>query len=173
MELGYAISSEEHQPNKLVEMARRAEETGFTFALISDHFHPWVDAQGHSPFVWSVIGGIAQVTDTLRLGTGVTCPTVRIHPAILAQAAATCAAMMPGRFFFGVGTGENLNEHILGDHWPPVDTRRDMLDEAVEIIRLLWQGGTHSFEGAYYTVENARLYTLPDEPPPIMVAAAG
>jgi G6PDH family F420-dependent oxidoreductase len=115
-EIGNALSSEEHTPGDLVKNARRAEEAGFTFALISDHFHPWIDHQGHSPFVWGVIGGISQATQKLRLGTGVTCPTVRIHPAILAQAAATAAAMMPGRFFFGVGSGENLNEHILGDH---------------------------------------------------------
>jgi G6PDH family F420-dependent oxidoreductase len=173
MEIGYALSSEEHRPNALVDYARRAEDAGFTFALISDHFHPWVDAQGHSPFVWSVIGGIARATQRLRLGTGVTCPTVRLHPAIVAQAAATAADMLPGRFFLGVGTGENLNEHILGDHWPPIDVRREMLDEAVELIRLLWQGGTRSFDGAFYTVENARIYTLPDELPPIYVAAAG
>ena len=172
-QIGYALSSEEHLPNDLVRNARRAEESGFTFALISDHFHPWVDRQGHSPFVWNVIGGIAQATETLQLGTGVTCPTIRIHPAIIAQAAATSAAMMPGRFFLGVGTGENLNEHILGDHWPPSDVRREMLEEAVELIRLLWEGGTQSYTGAYYTVENARIYTLPDPLPPIMVAASG
>jgi len=170
--LGYALSSEEHPPSALVENARRAEEVGFTFALISDHFHPWVDAQGHSPFVWSVIGGIAQATETLRLGTGVTCPTMRTHPAIIAQAAATSAAMMPGRFFLGVGTGENLNEHILGDHWPAPDERLEMLEEAIEVIRLLWEGGYQTHRGQHYTVEKARLYTLPDEPPPIAVAAA-
>ena len=172
-EIGYALSSEEHAPNDLVKNARRAEEAGFTFALISDHFHPWVDSQGHSPFVWSVIGAIAHATERLRLGTGVTCPLIRIHPAIIAQAAATAAAMMPGRFFLGVGTGENLNEHILGDRWPPHDVRGEMLKEAIEVIRLLWQGGQQSYHGAYYTVENARIYTLPDQPPPIMVAAAG
>jgi coenzyme F420-dependent glucose-6-phosphate dehydrogenase len=172
-EIGYALSSEEHAPNDLVKNARRAEEVGFTFALISDHFHPWVDKQGHSPFVWSVIGAIAHATERLRLGTGVTCPLIRIHPAIIAQAAATAAAMMPGRFFLGLGTGENLNEHILGDRWPPHEVRREMFEEAVEIIRLLWQGGQQSYHGAYYTVENARLYTLPDQPPPIMVAASG
>ncbi|HVL81408.1 MAG TPA: TIGR03557 family F420-dependent LLM class oxidoreductase [Actinomycetota bacterium] len=171
--IGYALSSEEHAPNDLVRYAAAAEEAGFGYALISDHFHPWVDKQGHSPFVWSVIGGIAQATDRLRLGTGVTCPMIRIHPAICAQAAATAAAMMPGRFFFGVGTGENLNEHILGDRWPPIDVRLEMLEEAVEVIRLLWQGGTQSHRGRYYTVENARIYTLPDELPPIVVAASG
>jgi G6PDH family F420-dependent oxidoreductase len=172
-EFGYALSSEEHTPNDLVRYARRAEETGFTFALISDHFHPWVDSQGHSPFVWSVIGAIAHATERLHLGTGVTCPTIRIHPAIIAQAAATAAAMMPGRFFLGVGSGENLNEHILGDRWPPYALRGEMLEEAVEVIRLLWKGGEQSHYGKHYTVENARLYTLPDELPPIMVAGGG
>ena len=172
-EIGYALSSEEHPPNDLVRYARRAEETGFTFALISDHYHPWVDRQGHSPFVWSVIGGISQSTERLRVGTGVTCPTIRIHPAVIAQAAATAAAMMPGRFFLGVGSGENLNEHILGDRWPPTDVRLEMLEEAVEVIRLLWQGGTKSHWGRYYMVENARVYTLPEEAPQIMVASSG
>src|SRR5215211_5894881 len=131
IELGYALSSEEHDPSSLVENARAAEEAGFTFALISDHFHPWIDRQGHSPFVWSVIGGIAEATDRLRVLTGVTCPTGRVHPAIVAHAAATCAQMMPGRFMLGVGTGENLNEHILGDRWPPASVRRERLEEAV------------------------------------------
>src|SRR5215211_4715073 len=116
VELGYALSSEEHTPNDLVRHAQRAEEVGFAFALISDHYHPWLEQQGESPFVWSVIGAIAHTTQRLCLGTGVTCPTMRIHPAIIAQAAATAAVMMPGRFFLGVGTGENLNEHILGEH---------------------------------------------------------
>jgi coenzyme F420-dependent glucose-6-phosphate dehydrogenase len=173
VQIGYAISSEEHRPNDIVRHARLAEEAGFTYALISDHFHPWVDAQGHSPFVWSVIGGIATATERLRLGTGVTCPTIRIHPAIIAQAAATSAAMMPGRFFLGVGTGEALNEHITGERWPETDVRQEMLEEAIEVMRLLWQGGTQSHHGMYYTVENARLYTLPEEPVPVIVAASG
>ena len=172
MELGYALSSEEHGPRELVEHARAAEETGFTFALISDHFHPWVDAQGQSPFVWSVIGGIAEATENLRLGTGVTCPTIRIHPAIIAHAAATSAAMMPGRFFLGLGAGENLNEHVVGEGWPAPDERLAMLAEAIEVIRLLWQGGYQTHRGEYFELEQARLYTLPDEPPPIAVAAA-
>jgi coenzyme F420-dependent glucose-6-phosphate dehydrogenase len=172
-EIGYALSSEEHAPNDLVRHARLAEEAGFTFALISDHYHPWIDKQGHSPFVWGVIGGIAHATQRLRLGTGVTCPMIRTHPAIIAQAAATAAAMMPGRFFLGVGTGENLNEHITGERWPPHDIRLAMLDEAVEIIRILWSGETESFWGEFYTVEDARIYTMPDEPPAIMVAASG
>jgi G6PDH family F420-dependent oxidoreductase len=172
MELGYALSSEEHGPNDLVRNATAAEDAGFTFALISDHYHPWVDAQGHSPFVWSVIGGIAQATERLRLGTGVTCPMIRIHPAIIAQAAATSAVMMEGRFFLGVGSGEELNEHILGDRWPAPPVRLEMLEEAIEVMRLLWQGGYQSHTGKHYTVEQARIYTLPDEPPPIAVAAA-
>jgi G6PDH family F420-dependent oxidoreductase len=170
--IGYALSSEEHLPNDLVHFAAEAEKAGFGYALISDHYHPWVDAQGQSPFVWSVIGGIAQATRRIRLGTGVTCPTMRIHPAVVAHAAATSAAMMPGRFFLGVGTGENLNEHILGDHWPAPDERLEMLEEAVEVIRLLWKGGYQTHRGKHYTVENARLYTLPDEPPEIYVAAS-
>jgi coenzyme F420-dependent glucose-6-phosphate dehydrogenase len=171
MELGYAFSSEEHRPLDLVENARRAEAAGFTFGLISDHFHPWVDRQGQSPFVWSVLGGIALATERLRLGTGVTCPTIRMHPAIVAHAAATAAAMLPGRFFLGVGTGENLNEHVLGDRWPAADVRRRMLEEAVEVMRELWRGELCSFEGRHYRVEEARLYTLPDDPVQVYVAA--
>jgi G6PDH family F420-dependent oxidoreductase len=170
-EFGYALSAEEHAPNDLVRNARRAEEAGFGFALVSDHFHPWIDEQGHSPFVWSVIGGIAGATERLRLGTGVTCPTIRMHPALVAHAAATCAAMMPGRFFLGVGTGENLNEHVVGERWPAPDERLDMLEEAIAVIRTLWEGGYQTFRGEFYEVEQARLYTLPDEPPPIAVAA--
>jgi G6PDH family F420-dependent oxidoreductase len=172
-QIGYAFSSEEHKPLKLVENARRAEESGFTFALISDHFHPWITKQGESPFVWSVLGGIAQATEKLRLGTGVTCPLIRIHPVIIAQAAATVASLMPGRFFLGVGTGENLNEHITGEKWPPYDIRAEMLEEAVELIRLMWKGGSQSHYGQYYTVENAQIFSLPDELPPIMLAASG
>ena len=129
--IGYALSSEEHRPLDLVRYARKAETCGFEFALVSDHYHPWIDRQGQSSFVWSVVGGIAAATDSLRLGTGVTCPTIRLHPAIVAQAAATAADMMPGRFFLGVGTGENLNEHILGDRWPSASERLEMLEEAL------------------------------------------
>jgi coenzyme F420-dependent glucose-6-phosphate dehydrogenase len=171
-ELGYSLSSEEHGPLDLVRFTKAAEDAGFTYALISDHFHPWVDAQGNSPFVWSVIGGIAQATERIRLGTGVTCPLIRIHPAIIAQAAATSEAMMPGRFFLGVGTGENLNEHILGAKWPAPDERLEMLEEAVEVIRLLWEGGYQTHRGKHYTVEQARIYTLPERLPEIAVAAA-
>ena len=171
-EFGYALSSEEHGPIELVEYAARAERAGFEFALISDHYHPWTDSQGQSPFVWSVIGGIARETERLRLGTGVTCPTIRIHPAIVAQAAATSASMMPGRFFLGVGTGENLNEHVVGEGWPSADERLAMLAEALEVMRLLWQGGEQTHRGEFYDVEDARLYTLPEEPVEVAVAAA-
>jgi coenzyme F420-dependent glucose-6-phosphate dehydrogenase len=172
-QFGYALSSEEHNPSDLVLYAQRAEEVGFDFAMISDHYHPWISEQGHSPFVWSVIGGIAQATQTLKLGTGVTCPIQRIHPAIIAQAAATAAAMMPGRFFLGVGTGENLNEHVLGDRWPPFDIRLEMLAEAVELIRTLWTGENISWWGTFYDVEDAQIFTLPDKLPQIMMAASG
>ena len=172
-EFGYALSSEEHPAPDLVRYAKRAEDAGFTFALISDHYHPWTPRQGQSPFVWSVLGGISQATERLRIGTGVTCPLIRIHPAIIAQAAATAAQLLPGRFFLGVGSGENLNEHILGDAWPPVELRHEMLQEAVDIIRLLWQGGEQSFYGSYYVVQNAHVYSLPKQPPPIFVAAGG
>ena len=170
-ELGFALSSEDHPPNELVRQAAIAERAGFAFALVSDHYHPWVDAQGHSPFVWSTLGGIAEATKRIRVGTGVTCPTIRIHPAIIAQAAATVAAMMPGRFFLGVGSGENLNEHVTGARWPLPDERLELLEEAVEVIRLLWQGGEQTHRGKHYTVDHARIYTLPEEPPEVYVAA--
>lgn len=172
VEFGYALSTEEHTPMDLVRNARRAEEVGFSFALISDHYHPWIDKQGNAPFVWSVIGAIAGATQSIRIGTGVTCPIMRIHPAILAQAAATSAAMMPGRFFFGLGTGEALNEHILGEQWPIATVRQDMLEEAIEIMQLLWQGEEVSYWGEFFTVENARIYTLPKEPIPVYIAAS-
>jgi coenzyme F420-dependent glucose-6-phosphate dehydrogenase len=172
VEIGYALSSEEREPLDLVKDAREAEEAGFTFALLSDHFHPWIDNQGQSAFVWSVLGGIAVATERMRIGTGVTCPLIRIHPTIIAQAAATVGSMFEGRFFLGVGTGENLNEHIHGDRWPAASIRLEMLEEAIELIRELWKGGMCRFEGRHYRAENARIYTLPDEPIEILVAAA-
>jgi G6PDH family F420-dependent oxidoreductase len=172
VEIGYTLSSEDHGPREQLRFARAAEDAGFSSVFISDHFHPWVDAQGHSPFVWTVIGGIAAST-TLRVVTGVTCPTIRIHPAIVAHAAATCAVALEGRFVLGVGSGENLNEHILGDRWPEADVRLEMLEEAVEVMRLLWGGGQRSHRGRHYTVDNARLYDLPEDPIPVYVSAFG
>jgi G6PDH family F420-dependent oxidoreductase len=172
-ELAYALSSEEHDARTLVAVAQRAEQAGFRSVWISDHFHPWIDRQGQSPFVWSVIGGIAASTD-LTVTTAVTCPTVRIHPAVLAQATATSSDLLPeGRFRFGVGSGEALNEHVLGDRWPPPDVRLSMLVEAIELIRRLWTGDMVTHRGAHYTVENARIYTRPDGEIPIVVSAFG
>jgi G6PDH family F420-dependent oxidoreductase len=171
--LGYKLSSEEQSATDLVRYAQMAQDTGFSFALISDHYHPWIERQGQSPFVWSALGAIAQATQRLTVGTAVTCPTARIHPAIIAQAAATTATLMPGRFFLGVGTGENLNEHVVGQGWPETEIRQARLEEAIEIIRLLWKGGNQSYHGRYFTVENARLFSLPDTPPPLYVAVGG
>lgn len=171
-EVGFFISSEEHGPRRMVDHARAAEEAGFRSVMVSDHFHPWLERQGESPFVWGVIGGIAATT-SLRVTTGVTCPTVRIHPAVVAQAAATASLMLDGRFALGVGSGEALNEHVLGDRWPPADIRLEMLEEAVEVMRRLFQGSEVSHHGTYYTVENARLYSCPDEPPPVLVSGFG
>jgi G6PDH family F420-dependent oxidoreductase len=171
--LGYALVSEMHAPRDLIRYAKRAEQAGFSFASVSDHFHPWLDVQGQSGFVWSMLGGISQVTTTMRVGTSVTCPIMRVHPAIIAQAAATTSTLFDGRFFLGLGTGENLNEHIIGRQWPPDAVRREMLAEAIEVIRGLWKGDIYSHRGTHFTVENARIYSLPPTPPEIYVAAAG
>lgn len=171
IDIGYALSSEEHPPQRLVELAVEAEASGFSFAAVSDHFHPWIEQQGEASHVWTVLGAIAQATTSLVVGTGVTCPLVRQHPAIVAQAAATVESLMPGRFFLGVGTGENLNEHITGAPWPGRDQRLPMLEEAIGIIRALWSGGEVLHRGEYFTVDRARLYSLPSRPPPLLVAA--
>jgi coenzyme F420-dependent glucose-6-phosphate dehydrogenase len=170
-QIGYALASEDWPPRDLVALARRAEESGFEYAFISDHIHPWVDKQGSSPLVWGVLGGIAEATERLRLATGVTCPLIRMHPAIVAHAAATAACLMPRRFFLGVGTGENLNEHVLGHRWPAPDERVEMLEEAIEIMRLLWKGGEQTHRGKHYTVDHCRIYDLPDDPIDIAIAA--
>ena len=173
VDIAYALASEEHDARTLVATAQRAEEAGFRSVWISDHYHPWIDRQGESPFVWAVIGGIAATTE-LTVTTAVTCPIVRIHPAILAQATATCSNMLPGgRFRFGVGSGEALNEHVLGDRWPPADLRLEMLEEAIEVIRALWAGHEVTHRGRHYTVENARIYTRPDGEIPVLVSAFG
>ncbi len=172
-QFGYALSSEEHGPTALVENARHAEEVGFDFVSISDHFHPWVSTQGESPFVWSTLGAIATRTSDIEVCVGVTCPTVRIHPVNVAHAVATVDEMLDDRFVFGVGTGENLNEHVTGDRWPEHDVRLEMLTEAMALMRALWTGETTSHHGEHFTVENARLYTVPDEQPTMIASAFG
>lgn len=170
---GLTVSSEEHAPAHLVEIARQAEEFGFDFVSISDHFHPWIGAQGHSPFVWSVLGAISQATRTIEVGVGVSCPTMRIHPAVSAHAAATTAALLPGRFVWGVGTGENLNEHVTGAPWPTAAVRLEMLEEAIEITRRLWTEDAVDHRGTHFNVEDARIFDKPDPLPPIVVSAFG
>lgn len=172
MAIGYFLSCEEFGPTDLLDQARRAEDAGFQALWISDHFHPWMASQGQSPLVWSMVGALSQVC-RLPISTAVTCPTTRIHPAIVAQAAATSAVLTEGRFTLGVGTGEALNEHIYGDPWPSADVRLDMLEEAVDVIRTLWAGGFVDHRGEYYMVDHARIYTLPDTPPPIHVSGFG
>lgn len=170
--MGYFLACEEFGPRDLLRQAELAEQAGFDRLWISDHYHPWNDAQGQSPFVWSVIGALSTVT-SLPVTTAVTCPTVRVHPAVIAQAAATAAVQLEGRFVLGVGSGEALNEHILGDAWPTADVRLDMLAEAVELIRALHRGAEVSYRGQYYTVQNARIYTAPPRPVPIYVSGLG
>jgi G6PDH family F420-dependent oxidoreductase len=172
MRIGYFLSCEEYTPAELVEQAVAAEKAGFDALWISDHFHPWNDEQGQSPFVWGVIGALSQAC-TLPVTTAVTCPTVRMHPALVAQAAATAAVQLEGRFTLGVGSGEALNEHVLGDVWPSADTRLEMLEEAVDLMRELWGGEFVTRSGRHYSVDTARIYTLPEQPPPVYVSAFG
>lgn len=169
---GFTLSSEEVAPTELVRLGRQAELSGFDFLTISDHFHPWVPTQGNSPHVWSVLGALAIATDQIAMGTAVTCPTIRQHPAIVAHAAATMSMLLPGRFFLGVGTGENLNEHVVGHPWPPPAERIAMLSEALRLMRALWEGQEVSERTLHYHVDRAKLYSLPPEPPPVCVAAA-
>ncbi len=171
-DIGYFLSGEELGPQPLVRVAKAAENAGFRRVWVSDHYHPWTESEGQSPFVWSVLGAIAATTE-LHMTTAVTCPTFRIHPAIIAQASATVAAMAPGRFTLGVGTGEALNEHILGEAWPPVSVRLAQLEEALGIIRKLWSGDIVTHEGDYFTVHNAKVWSLPPEPPEILMSGFG
>lgn len=171
--LGYWLSSEEHAPTALVDNAVRAEAAGFTTAMISDHFHPWTPTQGNAGFVWAVLGAIANATSSIRVGTGVSAPIRRMHPLVIAQAAATVEVLMPGRFFLGLGSGERLNEQVMGERWPRAGERREMVEEAIEIIRALWAGGNVVHRGDWFNVENAELFTRPDIAPPIMTAVGG
>jgi G6PDH family F420-dependent oxidoreductase len=169
---GYFLSTEEYSPADLLDQARLAQEAGFEGLWISDHFHPWNDEQGQSPFVWSVIGALSQVCE-LPVTTAVTCPTTRTHPAVIAQAAATSAVLHEGRFTLGVGSGEALNEHVTGEGWPSIDVRLDRLEEAVEVMRKLWTGEFVTHRGRHYTVDSARIYTLPESPPSVYVSGFG
>lgn len=173
MKVGYKLIAEAYSPQEIVRQAVRAEEAGFDFVEISDHFHPWFDSQGHSGFVWSMLAAMAMQTERIELATGVTCPFIRYHPAIIAQAAATTALLAEDRFTLGVGAGERLNEHVVGQGWPAVTTRHEMFRESLAIIRLLWSGGYHSYEGKHLTLEDARLFDLPGTPPRIAVASGG
>lgn len=172
MRIGYFLSCEEYTPAQLVEQAKLAQDAGFTGLWISDHYHPWNDAQGQSPFVWSVIGALSQVV-TIPVTTAVTCPIMRIHPAVVAQAAGTSAVLHEGRFVLGVGTGEALNEHIHGDAWPGAAERLEMLEEAIAVMRELWEGGFVNHRGTHYTVEQAQVYTRPEIPPKVYMSAFG
>jgi G6PDH family F420-dependent oxidoreductase len=170
---GYKLMTEEHGPAALVENAVAAEAAGFDFVAISDHFHPWVRAQGHAPFAWSVLGAIAYATKTVGIATGLTCPIIRYHPAIVAQAAATISAMSNGRFTLAVGAGERLNEHVTGAPWPSVTERHAMLAEAIDIFRELWNGGARAFEGDFFVLDHAEIFDLPPKPISIIVGVSG
>jgi G6PDH family F420-dependent oxidoreductase len=173
MRFGYTMMCEQTGPRELVRDVVRAEEVGFDFAVISDHYFPWLDEQGHSPYAWSVLGAAAQATSRIPLMTYVTCPTVRYHPAVVAQKAATVQLLSEGRFTLGLGAGENLNEHVVGGGWPSVDVRHAMLVEAVEIIGALFDGGYVNHRGDYFDVESAKLWDLPDTRVPIGIAVSG
>jgi G6PDH family F420-dependent oxidoreductase len=173
MQIGYKLATEGFAPKELIRQAVLAEQAGFDFVEMSDHYHPWVEAQGHSAFTWSLLSAIAMKTERIGLVTGVTCPSMRYHPAIIAQAAATLAIISDGRFTLGVGAGERLNEHVTGEGFPGRRVRHERFREALEIIRLLWQGGYRSYEGKYLQLEDARVFDLPDKLPVIAVAASG
>jgi G6PDH family F420-dependent oxidoreductase len=173
MEIGYTMMCEQAGPKQLVRDVVLAEEAGFDFAVISDHYFPWLDVQGHAPYAWSVLGAAAQATDRIPLMTYVTCPIRRYHPAVVAQKAATMQLLSDGRFTLGLGAGENLNEHIVGGQWPMAAVRHEMLEEAVEIIRALWTGDTVTYSGKHFEVESAKVWDLPDTTPPIGIAVSG
>jgi len=173
MTYGYTLMTEQSGPRELVGHAAAAEQAGFDFEVISDHYFPWLDAMGHSPYAWSVLGAVSQVTDRVELMTYVTCPTMRYHPAVVAQKAATVDLLSDGRFTLGLGAGENLNEHVVGRGWPPVNVRHEMLEEALTIIRSLLDGGYLDFVGTHFRVDSARVWDLPTQPIPIGVAVSG
>ncbi|MEV4163867.1 TIGR03557 family F420-dependent LLM class oxidoreductase [Nonomuraea dietziae] len=171
--IGYTLMSEQTPARQLVDYAVTAEQLGFDFAVISDHYFPWIEEMGHSPYAWSVLGAVAHATQRIPLMTYVTCPIMRYHPAVVAQKAATMGALSGGRFTLGLGAGENLNEHVIGEGWPPADTRHEMFREAIEIIKELFGGDYVTYHGEYFNVDSAKLYDRPDEQVPIGVAASG
>ena len=174
MQIGYKLATEAFTPQQVIEQTVTAEQAGFDFVELSDHFHPWLETQGHSGFTWSMLGAMAARTTTLGLATGVTCPSFRYHPAIIAQAAATMALISDGRFTLGVGAGERLNEHIIGtEKYFGVQKRHEVFREALHIINLLWQGGYKTYQGKHLQVEDARIFDLPDTLPVMAVAASG
>ncbi|TDT30046.1 TIGR03557 family F420-dependent LLM class oxidoreductase [Naumannella halotolerans] len=173
MRLGYKLIAEAYGPQEIVRQGVLAEQAGFDFVEVSDHYHPWLTSTPHSGFAWSMLAALAARTERIELATGVTCPTFRYHPAIIAQAAATTALLSDGRFSLGLGSGERLNEHVVGDAWPSVSTRQARLVEAIEIIRALWSGGYHSYDGRYFQLDDARVFDLPDELPKMLIAAGG
>jgi G6PDH family F420-dependent oxidoreductase len=173
VKFGYKLMTEEHGPKALVDNAVAAEAAGFDFLSISDHFHPWLESQGQAPFAWSVLGAIAHATQRIGIATGLTCPILRYHPAVIAQAAATIAVMSEDRFTFAIGAGERLNEHVTGARWPSIPERHAMLAEAIEIFHTLWKGGVHSWRGEHFVLDHAQLYTLPDKPIPLVLGVSG
>jgi G6PDH family F420-dependent oxidoreductase len=171
--IGYTLMTEQAGPRELVEHAALAEQAGFDFEVMSDHYSPWLDEQGHAPYAWSVLGAVTQATERVELMTYVTCPTVRYHPAVVAQKAATVQLLSGNRFTLGIGAGENLNEHVVGRGWPPVNVRHELLREAVEIISQLFDGGYVNYSGQHFRVDSAKLWDLPEQRVPIAVAVSG
>ncbi|MFC8681308.1 LLM class F420-dependent oxidoreductase [Microbacterium ureisolvens] len=170
---GYTLMGEQSGPRELVRYAQAAEDAGFDFEVSSDHYSPWLVSQGHSPYAWTVLGAVAQVTSRVELMTYVTCPTMRYHPAVVAQKSATLQILSEGRFLLGLGSGESLNEHVVGQGWPNVDTRQDRLVEAIEIIRELHSGELLTYVGEHFRVDSARIWDVPDAPVEIGVAVSG
>ncbi|RJQ76693.1 LLM class F420-dependent oxidoreductase [Pseudonocardiaceae bacterium YIM PH 21723] len=173
MRFGYTLMTEQAGPRALVDHAIEAEKAGFDFQVMSDHYSPWLSEQGHAPYAWSVLGAVAQATERTELMTYVTCPTIRYHPAVIAQKAATMQLLSEGRFTLGLGAGENLNEHVVGQGWPPANVRHEMLSEALEIINALFGGGYVNYAGTHYQVDSAKLWDLPDRRVPVAVAVSG
>jgi G6PDH family F420-dependent oxidoreductase len=170
---GYTAMCEQRSPKELVDDISRAEEVGFDFALVTDHFHPWVEAQGHSPYAWSILGAAAQATSRIWLMSFVTAPIIRYHPALVAQKAATIGLLSDGRFRLGLGSGEKLNENVVGEGWPSIDVRHEMFTEAILIIRELFKGGYVTHRGTHYDVDHARIFDLPEQEVEIAIATSG